>query len=157
MEPRPGTLRMFTTVPDADALPWDEVRVRLVAEPTYWVVPRSPEGAPHPRPVWGVWLDDGLHLSIGSPVVRRQLEADPTVTVHTTSGTEVALVEGAAAGSPPDPAPALEAYRRKYDWDYDVDQYGPLTWVRPHLVLAWHAVGEAGRDGFRRVGKWRFE
>jgi hypothetical protein len=148
---------MFTTVPEADALDWDEVRSELAAEVTYWVVPRSPEGPPHPRPVWGVWLDDGLHLSIGSPVVRRQLDADPAVTVHTASGTEVVVVEGVSAGAAPDPTPALDAYRRKYDWDYDADQFGPLTWVRPRDVLAWHAAGEAGRDGFRRVGRWHFD
>ena len=157
MEPRPGTLRMFTQVADADALSWDEVRAQLAAEGTYWVVPRSPEGPPHPRPVWGVWLPDGLHLSVGSPVVRRQLAADPSVTVHTSSGTDVVLVEGHAAGAAPDAAPALAAYQQKYDWVYDADQFGPLTWIRPRDVLAWRAAGDAGRDGFRRVGRWRFE
>ncbi len=27
----------------------------------------------------------------------------------------------------------------------------------PRDVLAWHAAGDAGRDGFRRVGRWHFE
>ena len=39
------------------------------------------------------------------------------VTVHLDSGTDVVIVEGRATG-PEDGAEAIEAYNRKYDWNY---------------------------------------
>ena len=50
----------------------------------------------------------------------------------------------------------LTAYDAKYDWSYDVEQYGLFTRVEPDFVMAWRAAGPAGRDGFRQAGRWRF-
>jgi hypothetical protein len=156
MQPIPDTLRMFGSVQDAEALPWTWVEEQLQSADTYWVAARG-EGPPHPRPVWGTWADDGLHLSIGSPVVRRQVAADPTVTVHLDSGVDVVIVEGTAGVEDPSSmGPQVEAYNSKYDWDYDVAQYGPFTRVAPSAVLAWRSAGPAGRDGWSQIGRWRF-
>ena len=147
---------MYTQVVDYDLLGWEEVRRQLEDAGTYWVVGRG-SGHPHPRPVWGAWLDDSLRLSLGSPVLRRELAADPAVTVHLDSGTDVVIVEGTASvleGA--DVAPSLAVYDRKYDWKYDPDTYGPLTLVRPSTVFAWRAAGPAGRDGFQQASRWRF-
>jgi hypothetical protein len=147
---------MYTQVVDYDLLAWADVQRQLEDAGTYWVTGRGP-GHPHPRPVWGVWVDDSLRLSLGSPVLRRELAADPTVTVHLESGTNVVIVEGMASELRGDEvAPSLAAYDRKYDWKYDAEQYGPLTLVRPAAVLAWHAAGPAGRDGFKKASRWRF-
>lgn len=145
---------MYGQPSSANRLEWSWARARLEAAGTYWVVPRGP-GHPHSRPVWGVWHADMLHLSVGSPVVARNLGVDPTVTVHLGSGTDVVIVEGVVAGSGGDAA-VLRQYDEKYDWRYDVDEYGPLTAVAPVTVLAWHSAGWAGRDGFRASGRWRF-
>jgi hypothetical protein len=135
-------------------LEWSWVQAQLAAAGTYWVVAAG-GGHPHPRPVWGVWLDEVLHLSIGSPVIARLLRAEPSVTVHLDSGVDAVVVEG-AAGGPVDRAAVLAAYDAKYDWSYSVDEYGPLTSVVPSTVLAWRSAGWAGRDGFLATGRWRF-
>ena len=125
---------------------------QLRAAGTYWVCAASVQ--PHPRPVWGVWLDDALHLSIGSPVLAGQLTRDPRLTAHLDSGTDVVIVEGrAAAGASTDDA-ALAAYHTKYESDYDVAEFGNLTRIVPVKIIAWRAAGWAGRDGFRSAGKW---
>ncbi len=145
---------MYGTPSEASPLDWTWVEGELVRSGVYWVV-ASGGAHPHPRPVWGVWGDQRLHLSIGSPVIARQLEQVGTVTVHLESGVDVVIVEGTAAGSTS--APHLyEAYNDKYDWNYTTEEYGPLTTIAPTTVLAWRAAGWAGREGFRETGRWRF-
>jgi hypothetical protein len=145
---------MYGTVASLDPPPWAWVVEQLESAGTYWVVPVS-DGHPHPRPVWGVWVDHALRLSIGSRVIARRLAADPTVTVHLDSGTDVVVVEGTAT-VPADEAraPVVAAYDAKYDWSYDVSEYGPLTTVIPTTVMAWRSGGWAGRDGFQQAGRW---
>lgn len=156
MDPIAEDLRLYGSVSSVEPLEWAWVRAQLEAAGTYWVVATSPTH-PHPRPVWGVWLDDALHLSIGSRVLVHALAVDPTATVHLDSGTDVVIVEGLASQTTKDLLPAcLNAYDAKYDWDYDVEQYGPFTTVTPSTVLAWRSAGWAGRESFRQVGRWRF-
>lgn len=154
MEPIAESLSFYGSPSDCAALPWSWVDHELSVAGTYWVVPRT-TSAPHPRPVWGVWLDHQLLLSIGSAVVARQLVDDPTTTVHLDSGTDVVIVEGLVEGESVAPD-AVAAYDQKYDWSYTVDEYGPLTVVAPTVVLAWRSAGWAGRDGFQTAGRWRF-
>jgi hypothetical protein len=153
-EPSPTSrvLRLYGQPADAEPLAWTWVDEQLGSAGTYWVVARGP-GHPHPRPVWGVWWRGSLHLSVGSPVLARHLAADPVVTVHLDSGTDVVVVEGRAVG-PASDVDLLAAYDRKYDWRYDPEHYGPLTQVEPTTVLAWRSAGRAGRDGFRQAGRW---
>jgi hypothetical protein len=146
---------MYGQVADLAALDWAVVEERLARAPTYWVTAAS-RAHPHSRPVWGVWLDDALHLSIGSPLLAGQLGADDRVTVHLDSGTEVVIVEGRttrpAHGDGPDAL--IAAYDAKYDWHYSVEEYSPFTTVTPSTVMAWDSGGWAGRDGFQRGAKW---
>lgn len=135
-------------------LDWAWVDAELRTAGTYWVTAGG-GGHPHPRPVWGVWSGDRLHLSIGSPVIARLLEQDPRVTVHLDSGTDVVIVEGTAVG-PVDDIAVLRAYDDKYDWTYTIEEYGPLTGIAPTRALAWRSAGRAGRDGFQQAGRWRF-
>ena len=136
-------------------LDWSWVDAQLAAAGTYWVIART-QGHPHPRPVWGIWESDHLCLSIGTPITLLTLARDPVVTVHLDSGTDVVIVEGHAAGTTSG-ADIIGAYNRKYDWDYDAGQYGPLQRVDPDAVLAWRAAGWAGRDSFQQTGRWRFQ
>jgi hypothetical protein len=154
MAPTERTLRFYTRPSDAAPLEWSWVDEQLAAAGTYWVIGRG-DGAPHPRPVWGVWLDGSIRLTLGSPVLRRVLADDPTVTVHLGSGTDVVIVEGRAEAGDADPR-NVEAYDQKYDYSYDMEQYGPFVRVTPTAVLAWRAAGEAGRDGFTHAGHWSF-
>jgi hypothetical protein len=148
-------LHFYGSPTDAEPMDWADVDEALQAAGTYWVVARS-AGHPHPRPVWGLWDGSILHLSIGGPVLVRDLATDPTVTVHLDSGTEVVIVEGRAIDQRADPA-VIGRYEAKYDRGYDVQEYGPLTVVEPAQVLAWRAGGPAGRDGFQAAGRWTFE
>ncbi len=107
MTRRPVPLRMYAAASEAAPLEWDWVDEQLAAAGTYWIAARSP-AHPHPRPVWGVWLDDALLLSVGSPVVLRQLQDDARTTVHLDSGTDVVIVEGTCTGAAP--APRIPAF-----------------------------------------------
>jgi hypothetical protein len=155
--PRERTLRLYGTPSDQGLLAWSWVEEQLEAAGTYWLVARNP-GHPHPRPVWGVWHGQRLHLSVGSPTLLRSIERDPVVTVHLDSGTDVVIVEG-TTGRATERGPlssVFEAYNAKYDWDYDVAQYGALIVVQPQRVLAWRTAGWAGRDSFQATGSWHF-
>ncbi len=134
-------------------LEWPWVDAQLTQAGTYWASLGTNE-QPHPRPVWGIWADEALHLSIGSP----KLAATQTgglITVHLDSGTDVVILEGSVESRSVDPE-LIAAYDSKYTWKYDVDSYGPLTSIRPHTVLAWRSAGWAGRDGFIATNRWRW-
>jgi hypothetical protein len=150
---------MYTQISEVDELDWQWVEEQLAESGMYWVGATDDGEFPHPRPVWGVWSDHELLLSLGSPVVNRALDANPQVTVHLESGTEVVIVEGTASVGDDEATIArfLAAYDRKYDWQYDADEYGPPRVVRPRRVFAWRTAGFAGREGFQEVGKWTFD
>jgi hypothetical protein len=157
MAPTVEALRMYGATSDLPLLEWDATRAQLAVAGTYWVVAAS-SGMPHPRPVWGVLGDDDvLALSIGTPMTLRRLALDPRVSVHLDSGVDVVIVEGRVRGA--DDATeraAIRAYDSKYDWSYDVEQYGRLTLLVPDVVVAWRSEGWAGRDGFAAGARYRF-
>jgi hypothetical protein len=154
MDPIAEPLTMYGALSAADDLDWEWARDQLAAAGTYWVVAR-PRATPHPRPVWGVWLEDRVYLSLGSPLLRAELADDPRVAVHLDSGTDVVVLEGRVTGERADDAVVRE-YDHKYDWDYDADEYGPFTEITPETVVAWRAGGWAGRDGFNATARFRF-
>ena len=148
------TLLQYAQPSARPGLEWAWVEPQLTDAGTYWVSTGT-DRHPHPRPVWGVWVDDMLHLSIGSPKLAEAASGTPT-TVHLDSGTDVVIVEGVIDAKAADPA-IIAAYDTKYAWTYDVGSYGPLTSIRPHVVLAWRSAGWAGRDGFTATGRWRWK
>jgi hypothetical protein len=154
--PRQRDLRLYGSASGKAPLTWPWVEQQLAGAGTYWVNARG-EGHPHPRPVWGVWFAQQLHLSIGSPTLRRAIREEAAVTVHLESGTDVVIVEGLVTPSAASAPALVEAYNRKYDWDYQVAQYGELTQVQPGKVLAWRTAGWAGRDSFETTGCWTFD
>ena len=146
---------MYGQPSELPPLAWSWVEAELARAGSYWVTARGARH-PHPRPVWGVWGQGQLHLSIGSPVVSRLLDDDAAVSVHLSSDVDVVIVEGHVAGFAESSA-LYEAYNDKYDWDYTIEEYGPMTTVTPGKVLAWRSTGWAGRDGFQQTGRWRFQ
>lgn len=148
------TLIQYGQPSDQPALPWDWVDAQLADAGTYWTSVVC-AGTPHPRPVWGVWIDELLHLSIGSPRLAALAQTGASTAVHLESGTDVVILEGTVVGSSDDAA-AVAAYDSKYAWAYDVAESGPLTSIRPKVVLAWRAAGWAGSDGFTTTGRWRW-
>ena len=155
MEATYEPLRMFGAPSSNSRLAWSWVEQRLTAAETYWVDVAGSGPRPHARPVWGVWRDDQLHLSIGTPAIRRAATPGAGATVHLPDGIDVVIVEGEIAG-PTRSAEVIAAYDKKYDWSYDLEQYGPFTTIDPNNVLAWRAAGPAGRDGFAHTGRWSY-
>jgi Pyridoxamine 5'-phosphate oxidase len=82
--------------PPGDLLPWSWAEQQLVTARHYWIATTRPDGRPHCRPVWGVWLPDGFWFSTGS-LARHNLLTNPQITVHLESGDQVVIVEGVAA------------------------------------------------------------
>ena len=158
VEPRERTLHLYGAPSDRGQLAWSWVEAQLSTAGTYWLVVRTP-GHPHPRPVWGIWHGQRLHLSVGSPTLLRAVNLDPLVTVHLDSGTDVVLLEGTISRTTQyeTPSSIVQAYNAKYDWDYQVAQYGELIVVQPQRVLAWRTAGWAGRDSFQATGCWQFD
>jgi len=148
-------LVMYGAPAETGDLDWSWVTAQLEGAGAYWVVPPSPDH-PHPRPVWGIWHADKLLLSIGSPKLKADTQADESITVHLGSVTDVVILEGRTAGMADD-GDVLDAYNTKYDWDYKVDEYGPFTVVDPIKVMAWRSAGWAGREGFQATGRWSFQ
>lgn len=152
MERSTEPLIMYGSRAKVDELEWAWVEDQLVAADGYWVVAPGADH-PHPRPVWGIWHDNKLHLSIGSPEILAYVQAGGPLTLHLSSVNEVVIVEGIAVGAEGG-RDLLNAYNAKYDWDYSVEEYGPLTVVEPVKVMAWRSSGWAGREGFQAAGRW---
>jgi hypothetical protein len=144
--------------PPGELLPWSWAEQRLVAARTYWIATTRPDGRPHCRPMWGVWLPDGFWFSTGS-LARHNLIANPQITVHLESGNQVVIVEGVAAavtGAGRLQA-FLAAYNPKYDWDAAADEVtdsagaaGPAFRVRPRVVFGWDT-------DMRAPTRWSFD
>lgn len=67
---------MYSAPAEHAPLPWPDVDAPLRGAGTYGITAIE-DAYPHPRPVWGVWVGERLHLSVGSPVVRRLVSGDP--------------------------------------------------------------------------------
>ena len=129
-------------IPDDEQglLDWAFVGTTLADDRTYWVVTVRPDGSPHARPTWGVWLDGRFHCGGGERTRWvRNLERNPAITVHRESGEEVVILEGIAerlSEETADPA-LLERLDDAYEAKYGVAHGTPFFAVRPDRVLAW--------------------
>ncbi len=140
-------------------LPWRHVEQRLEQAHNYWLATTRPDGRPHVKPVWGVWVDGALYFD-GAPTARwaRNLAANPAAAVHLESGEDVAILEGTVEDLNTDAelgARVAAAYIAKYGLAPD-DPILPqpatsgILRLRPSLALAWTAFPT---DATR----WRFE
>jgi hypothetical protein len=139
---------------------WSWAESRLVAAANYWIATTCPDGRPHARPVWGVWLDDVLLFSNGA-LIARNLALDPRVGVHLESGDEVVILEGNAALLPAGDerrARFKAQYDAKYHWDMAVDDDSVYV-VQPDVAFGW-LVDPSGLDGGGLMAatatRWRF-
>src|SRR5688572_23312454 len=131
-------------------LPWSWSAERLTGARNYWVAVVRADGRPHCRPLWAVWLDDGLWFTTGSPQLVRGLRSNPNVSVNLEDGSEVLILEGAAeqVTEPADLERFVAAYNTKYDHtavvagDEIADAEGPIGpayLVRPRVVFGWQS------------------
>ena len=141
-----------------ELMAWAEARNRLAADRNVWLSGVD-RGRPHCRPVWAVWLAEGLAFSTGSPGLRRASDGGP-LTATTESGDAPVILEG--TGHRAVDRDLLErfaqAVNRKYDWHAsaaadgmaDADgNAGPVFVLRPDLAFAW------GHE-MARPTRWRF-
>ena len=76
-------------------LRWRDAERRLVDARLYWLATTNPDGTPHVRPVWGVWIEGCFYFD-GHPRTRwaRNLARDSRASLHLESAADVVIVEG---------------------------------------------------------------
>ncbi|WP_158057882.1 pyridoxamine 5'-phosphate oxidase family protein [Halorussus halophilus] len=125
---------------DSGMLSWEFVAETMADDETFWVTTTRPDGRPHARPVWGVWVDGRFHCGGGERTRWvRNLAENPAITVHRESGTEVVIVEGTAEKLTEESADdaRLERIDAAYEAKYDTPHGTPVFAVHPETVLAW--------------------
>lgn len=136
---RPSTEGSYG-IPDREAgmLNWEFVAERMRGDPSYWVTTIRPDGTPHARPTWGVWIDGAFHCGGGERTRWvRNLAADPAIVVH--RGDPETVVIGEAERIDRESADEVRvdrleaAYRERYDMGHGT----PFFRVRPERVFAW--------------------
>jgi hypothetical protein len=159
--PRGYGIEKATGAP-GERLPWSRVSEWLTVARSYWVCTVRPDGRPHVKPVWGLWVDERFLFSTHPrTVTARNLAAYPALAVHPESGDQAAIVEGTAARLDDGPLLARfgELYEAKYDWPLsraDLDPANPdaaYYAVRPHTVLSWESTTEIGET----ITRWTFD
>lgn len=84
-------------------LPWPWAERRLATATDYWVTTSSPDGRPHPRPLWGLWHESTfLFTVLRSTRAAKNLAANPQATVNLESAREVIVLDGTVSEVPPD-------------------------------------------------------
>jgi Pyridoxamine 5'-phosphate oxidase len=141
-------------------LSWDFVEERLVAAANYWIATVGSAGAPHVRPVDGVWVDGALCFG-GSPQTQwvRNLQRDARLSANVPDDDEVIILEGRGElvtdDAHPLADPSVRATRAKYPQYYEEEQepsFRPFWSLRPNMVYAWTLSGFP-----RNVTRWHFE
>jgi hypothetical protein len=146
-EPQASPPILFGETATSALLPWPWAAERLSGVRNYWVATVRPNGRPHSRPLWGVWLEDGLWFYTGSLAIKN-LAANPEVSVNLEGGDEAVILEGVAekVTAPADLQRFVEAYNPKYGWTaYPADgeisdatgNVGPAYRVTPRVVFGW--------------------
>jgi hypothetical protein len=134
-------------------LPWQFVAETMAVDRIYWIGTTLPNGRPHARPVWGVWVGGTFHCGGGEETRWvRNLAHNPAVTVHRESGEEVVVLEGRAEKLTEETADVdrLERINAAYEAKYGVAHGTPVFAVRPERVFAW-------RDYPADATRWTFE
>jgi hypothetical protein len=110
--------------PRSTPMPWDQARGVLAAATFYWFATTRPSGAPHVRPVLGVWVD-GTMYTTSNPArgKARNLAANDQV-AFTVREPGVDLVLEGTAARVRDRATldaVADAYHDKYGWPVTVE------------------------------------
>ena len=127
-------------VPDdlKDLVEWSWIVERFQTELNFWICTSGPGGKPHVRPTWGVCVDDVICFG-GGPKTRwsRNLAANPQISVHLESGSEVVIAEGVVDRLADAEDPRLVAIDDAYEVKYKM-RHGPPIWLlAPTKVIAW--------------------
>jgi hypothetical protein len=137
-----------------ELLPWRWAVEQLDACRNFWVVTTRRDGFPQARPVWGVWFEDLLYLSIGHGGVQRASKrADDRfdVTIHVDSAVDVVILEGTAERTDPsaERRRAVTVYNEKYAYGLEADWLNFV--VHPRFVYGWRD------EDVKTSTKWTFD
>lgn len=129
-------------IPESEdgTLAWAFVEEHLSADRNYWVTTVRPDGSPHVRPTWGVWVDGTFHCGGGERTRWvRNLSTNADVVVHREDAEEVVIIEGTAERIDEETASGslLDRLDGAYEAKYDVQHGTPFFAVRPARVFAW--------------------
>ena len=164
-EPRASRPTAPDWVGGDELLPWSWAVGRLTDERNYWLSSVRRDGFPQARPLWGVWHEDVLFLSVGHAGLQRADRPGAggrPVTAHVDSAVDVVIIEGmihrvAGTYGPADTevvakigdavlARAGELYKAKYDYDAEFVNFALL----PRVVYGWRD------EDVKTATKWTF-
>ncbi|WP_226040167.1 pyridoxamine 5'-phosphate oxidase family protein [Natrinema sp. DC36] len=138
---RPQTEARYGIPERADGmLPWAFVAEQMRDARNYWVTTNRPDGSPHVRPTWGVWVDGTFHCGGGEGTRWvRNLARNPEIVVHGESATEVVILEGEAERIDHETASSelIDELDAAYEAKYDAPHGTPFFAVQPTVVFAW--------------------
>lgn len=129
-------------IPESETgmLPWEFVEEGMAEDRSYWLTTVRPDGFPHVRPVWGLWLEGTFYCGGGEQTRWvRNLAFDPSVVVHRQDAETVVILEGIAERIDEETADASLVSRidAAYETKYEVEHGTPFFAVAPDVVLAW--------------------
>ncbi|MDP2327460.1 MAG: pyridoxamine 5'-phosphate oxidase family protein [Dehalococcoidia bacterium] len=132
---------------------WPLTEAKLAASRNYWVATTRKDGAPHAKPVWGLWQNGALWFGCAAnSVTGRNLARDPRIAVHLESGDDTVILEGRVQVIAPTPELVLD-YNRKYAQPDDQEAEG-AAWYRfaPSVALTW-----LESDFLKTAARWVFD
>ena len=125
---------------EENLLPWSHVVAQVTPARNYWINTASPDGVPHARPVWGVWVNDTFFCGGGEQTRwQRNLMKNPRAVIHLESGDSVVILEGWMEKHTEENTDAAllavidDAYEAKYDM-----RHGTPVWeLHIERAFAW--------------------
>ena len=138
---RPSTEESYGIPESKDGmLGWEFVEENMTTDRFYWVTSIRPDGKPHVRPTWGVWVEGTFYCGGGERTRWvRNLSTNTDIVVHREDAEEVVIIEGTAERIDDETADAtlIERLDTAYAEKYDIHHGTPFFAVRPDVVFAW--------------------
>jgi general stress protein 26 len=120
---------------------WRAIEARLGRETTIWVATVRYDGRPHLTPVWFIWFEDKLYITIGRESQKfANLYQNQNVALSIPDTDSVIIIEGEAHVARGDTIDTLGDYfYHKYEWDFRYDDSADwrLIEITPHRIMAW--------------------
>ena len=117
-----------------------EAQSKLKTEKNIWIASVRADGRPHLVPIWFVWEDNKIYLSIDPKSVKaHKIAKNPHIALALEEGTHPVICEGQAFSVPtPLPEEVKQLFFVKYGWDIASEkQYNQLLEVHPLKWFVW--------------------
>lgn len=138
---RPSTEESYGIPEQKDGmLPWEFVEEHVTKDRSYWITTIRPDGSPHVRPTWGVWVGGTFYCGGGQQTRWvRNLATNSDIVVHREDAEVVVVIEGVAERVDHETSDSalIERVDSAYEEKYDVRHGTPFFSVRPETVFAW--------------------